>query len=389
MIGESHRIAGVQAPVIPTVGRWVRATPGVISFGQGMVAYGPPPAALEAARTFGGEIEDHRYGPVEGLPDLADALERKLATENGIRVRPASRLVVTAGSNMAFMNAILAIVDVDDEVIIPAPFYFNHEMGVMIAGARPVIVPTRSDYQLDVDAIADAITPKTRAVVTVSPNNPTGVVYPESTLRAVNRLCRDRGVFHLHDEAYEHFTYGDARNFSPGSIDDAGAHTISMFSFSKGYGMASWRVGYMVAPESLWGAINKIQDTLLVCPPAISQRAALAALGAGSAYPRTDLVRLDRVRQRIQQELDRADVPCDTPAANGAFYYFTHVRTSLDSMTVAERLIREHKVAAMPGSAFGAAKGCYLRVSYGMLDEATAEEGLRRLTSGLQTIAAG
>lgn len=384
---QSRRIAAVQAPVIPTVGRWVRSTPGVISFGQGMVGYAPPPEALDAARRFGGEVTDHRYGPVEGLQELIDALEAKLATENGIRVRPASRLVISAGSNMSFMNAILAIVDTDDEVIIPAPFYFNHEMGVMIAGARPVTVRTRPDYQLDVDAIADAITPRTRAVVTVSPNNPTGVVYPEATLRAVNQLCAERGLFHLHDEAYEHFTYQGVTNFSPGSIDGAGAHTISMFSFSKGYGMASWRVGYMVAPESLWDAINKIQDTELVCPPAICQYAALAALKVGPAYPRAGLPKLDKLRRMILSELRRPDVPCDTPDANGAFYFFTRVRTSLSSMTFAERLVREHKVAAMPGSAFGATDGCYLRVSYGMLDEATATEGLRRLTDGLKSLA--
>jgi aspartate/methionine/tyrosine aminotransferase len=383
---ESRRLASVQTPVIPTVGRWVRSTPGVISFGQGMVSYPPPAEVLEAVRKFGGEATDHRYGPVEGLPELAHALEAKLASENGIRVRPDSRLVITAGSNMAFMNAILAIVDIDDEVIVPAPYYFNHEMGVVIAGARPVIVPTRPDYQLDVDAIADAITPRTRAIVTVSPNNPTGVVYPEATLRAVNALCRDRGLFHLHDEAYEHFTYGGARNFSPGSIDGAGAYTVSMYSFSKGYGMASWRVGYMVAPESLWEAINKIQDTELVCPPAVSQHAAVAALGVGAGYARSGLAALDKLRHLILDALRQPDVPCETPTADGAFYYFTKVRTTLDSMTVAERLIREHKVSAMPGSAFGGADGCYLRVSYGMVDVPTAQEGLLRLTTGLRTI---
>ena len=386
-MSESRRIAAVQPPVIPTVGRWLRATPGTISFGQGMVSYGPPPEALEAARQFGGDVIDHRYGPVEGFPELIEALEAKLAAENGIRVRPDSRLVISAGSNMSFMNAIFAIVDTDDEVIIPAPFYFNHEMGVMIAGARPVVVRTRADYQLDIDAITDAITPRTRALVTVSPNNPTGVVFPEATLRAVNKLCAERGIFHIHDEAYEHFSYPGATRFSPGSIAGAGAHTISMFSFSKGFGMASWRVGYMVAPERLWDAINKIQDTELVCPPAISQVAALAALKVGAGYPRAGLEKLDRLRHLILAELRRPDVPCDTPDADGAFYFFTRVRTSLDSMTVAERLIREHKVAAMPGSAFGASDGCYLRISYGMVDEDTAREGLRRLTTGLKALA--
>ena len=133
-------------------------------------------------------------------------------------------------------------------------------------------------------AIERAITPRTRAVVTVSPNNPTGAVYPESTLRAVNTLCRDRGIFHIHDEAYEYFTYGGAGHFSPGSLPEAAGHTISLFSLSKAYGMASWRIGYMVIPEVLAEAVNKIQDTILICPPAVSQHAAIAALEVGRSF---------------------------------------------------------------------------------------------------------
>jgi uncharacterized protein (DUF1684 family)/histidinol-phosphate/aromatic aminotransferase/cobyric acid decarboxylase-like protein len=270
---QSRRLAAVQAPVIPIVGRWIADTPGTISLGQGIVSYGPPPGVLDALRGFGGVAADHRYGPVEGLAPLVEAIEAKLAAENGITVRPASRVLVTAGGNQAFMNAVLALTDPGDEVILPVPYYFNHEMAVVMAGARPVGVRTGRDYQLDVQAIADAVTPRTRAVVTVSPNNPTGAVYPEGVLGAVNALCRDRGVFHVHDEAYEYFVYGEARHFSPGSIDGAAAHTISLYSLSKAYGMASWRVGYMVVPEALAEAVHKIQDTLLICPPAVSQHA--------------------------------------------------------------------------------------------------------------------
>jgi len=151
--------------------------------------------------------------------------------------------------------------------------------------------------------------------------------------------------------------------------------------------MASWRVGYMVLPERLWDAVNKIQDTILVCPPAISQQAAIAAARVGRAYASPSVEALGRLRATIHRELTRDDVPCDTPDADGAFYFFIHVRTALDSMTVAERLIREHRVAAMPGVAFGAVGGCYLRVAYGTLDEGTAAEGIGRLTSGLRAIA--
>lgn len=386
MIGESRRLAAVQAPVIPTVGRWISATPGTISLGQGVVSYPPPAEALEAARAFGANPVEHRYGPVEGLSSLIDGLRDKLARENHIPAEPASRIVVTAGSNMGFINALLAIADPGDEIILPVPFYFNHEMAAVMANCTPVLVPTTASYQLDLGAIQEAITPKTRAVVTVSPNNPTGAVYPESDLRALNALCRDRGVFHISDEAYEYFTYGSARHFSPGSIAGAADHTISLMSFSKGYGMASWRVGYMVLPARLWDAVNKIQDTILVCPPHISQQAALAAVRIGRRYAQPAVEALGRLRDIIRHQLTRADVPCDTPDPDGAFYFFVRVRAAIDPMVLVERLVREHKVAVMPGVAFGAGDGCYLRVSYGTLDEKTAAEGIGRLTNGLRDI---
>ncbi|HET7216987.1 MAG TPA: pyridoxal phosphate-dependent aminotransferase [Vicinamibacterales bacterium] len=384
---QSRRLASVQAPVIPIVGRWTAETSGTISLGQGVVSYEPPLEALDAARKFGGTLADHRYGPVEGLQPLVDAIEAKLAAENGIRVRPNSRVLVTAGGNQAFMNAVLAITDPDDEVILPTPYYFNHEMAVVIAGAKAVGVPTTSSYQLDVDAIAAAIGPRTRAVVTVSPNNPTGVVYPADDLRAINALCRDRGIFHIHDEAYEYFTYGDVKNFSPGSIDGSAAHTISLYSLSKAYGMASWRIGYMVIPAALNDAVNKIQDTILICPPAASQHAALAALKVGRRFARAHVDRLDVMRRAIADALGKPDVPCELPSPDGAFYYLVRVHSSMDSMRTTERLIKEHRVATIPGSAFADSSPCSVRISYGALDSDSIVEGLRRLVEGLRALA--
>jgi aspartate/methionine/tyrosine aminotransferase len=384
---QSRRLAAVQPPVIPIVGRWTAQTPGTISLGQGIVSYGPPPEVLETVRTFGADPADHRYGPVEGLPDLVEAIEEKLSRENRIPVRPRSRIFVTAGGNLAFANAILAITDPGDEVILPVPYYFNHEMAVVIGGAVPVAVPTDRNYQLDVQAIADAVTPRTRAIVTVSPNNPTGVVYPEEALRAVNTICRDRGLFHIHDEAYEYFVYGGARQFSPGSIDGAADYTISLYSLSKAYGMASWRVGYMVVPDILLDAVNKIQDTLLICPPAVAQRAAVAALRVGRDYPQAHLGGLDRTRRAIFTALDTAEAPCEAPPVDGAFYYLVRVRSGLDSMTLVERLIREHRVAAIPGSAFADPAPCSIRISYGAIEPAAVTEGIERLITGLRALA--
>lgn len=385
-IGGNRRMEAVQSPAIPVVADLIRATPGTISMGQGVVAYGPPPQALERIRDFLADPQNHKYQAVHGIAPLLAQLERKLRDENGIELGPDRALVVTAGGNMAFMNAVLAIVDPGDEVIIASPYYFNHEMAITIAGGRPVSVPTDEHYQLRLDALEAAITPRTRAIVTISPNNPTGAVYSEESLRAVNALCRQRRIYHISDEAYEYFTWNGAAHFSPASLAGSAGHTISLFSLSKSYGMASWRIGFMVVPRPLFEPIRKIQDTNLICPPVISQWAAVGALEAGWDYCRSRIAAIADVREVVLAELAAAADLCTLPAASGAFYVLLRVATGLDSMHLVERLVREHRVAVMPGSTFGVTDHCALRVSYGPLDLGTVREGIGRLVGGLRAI---
>jgi aspartate/methionine/tyrosine aminotransferase len=379
----------VQTPIIPIVGDLVRSTPGTISLGQGMVAYGPPRQAIDALAGATDDSRTHQYGAVEGTSALRDALAQKLRAENGIVVDGSTRIVVTAGGNMAFFNAILAVADVGDEIILQTPYYFNHEMAIGMAGCRTVLVETDDAYQLKPDAIAKAITPRTRAVVTVSPNNPTGAVYPEKALREVNELCRARGIYHVHDEAYEYFTYGDVRPFSPGSIPGSAAHTISLYSFSKAYGFAGWRIGYMVYPETLFSAMMKSQDTILICPTIAAQIGAAAALRVGRAYAEPHVRELASIRDIVLSELAALAPLATVPAAEGAFYALLRVHTDQDPLALAERLIREHKVAVIPGTAFGMTDGCYFRVAYGALQKATVAEGVGRLVKGLKAILGG
>jgi aspartate/methionine/tyrosine aminotransferase len=385
-VQASARMLAVQSPVIPIIGELIRSTPGTISLGQGIVSYGPPREALAAAAAFGGTLEDHRYGPVEGSPELVAAIGDKLQRENGIDIARARRVVVTAGGNMAFMNAVLAITDPGDDVLLLTPFYFNHDMAIVMAGCRTLAAPTDANYQISLDAIRDALTPRTRAIVTVSPNNPSGAVYDEATLRAVNALCVERGLYHINDEAYEYFTYDGVQHFSPGTIDEGRDHTISLYSLSKAYGFASWRIGYMVIPEHLFESVNKIQDTNLICPPLISQQAALAALRVGAAYCGPQVDTLAAVRELVREELRSIADLCEVPPATGAFYFLLRVHTTLDPFMLVERLIKEHRVAAIPGSAFGLTHGCYLRISYGALDKGSVAAGVSRLVKGLRAI---
>lgn len=376
----------VQAPIVAVIGDLIRQVPGTISLGQGVVHYGPPPAAVDVARQALSNPDTHSYGDGDGSRALIGAIEDKLLRDNGIDVARGSRVMVTAGANMAFVHAILAITEPGDEVILPVPFYFNHEMAIQMAGCTPVRVPTDERYQLNLDAIRAAITPRTRAILTVTPNNPTGAVYPELALREVNRLCGEHGLFHISDEVYEYFIYGTARHVSPGCFGDAQRHTISLYSLSKAYGFAGWRIGYMVYPDALASAIAKVQDTVLVCPPIISQIAAVAAMEVGPAYCRQHLHALEEVRDIVFAELRSLEPLCTVPAVDGAFYCFLRVNAEVDPRETAERLIREHRVAVIPGSAFGLVDGCYFRIAYGALQKETVAEGIGRLVTGLRAI---
>ena len=386
------RMRALQEPMIPIVGDLVRRHPGTISLGQGVVYYGPPPEAMEQVARFAENPANHKYQPVEGIPELVAAITAKLRDENGIVADSrSSHVVVTAGGNMAFLEAVLAIADVGDEIVLLSPFYFNHEMAVALAGRRPVIVPTDADYQIRPDAIEAAITPRTRAVLTVSPNNPSGAVYPEAALRAVNEICRRRGVYHISDEPYEYFTHDGQRtpHFSPGSLPGSEGHTISLFSLSKAYGFASWRIGYLVVPDHLLVSVKKTQDTNLICPPVVSQHAALGALGAGRDWCREKIAPIADVRQILLGELEALrPLGVAAPPSAGAFYLLLKVPFGRPDTEIVAGLVREHGVAVLPGSAFGLPGGGadgnrYLRVAYGALDKDTVVEGIRRLVRGL------
>ena len=375
----------VQPPIIPRIHALIADHPGTISLGQGVVGYPPPPGVRDALDRFLADPNNHKYASVYGIPALRERIAAKLAQENGIAVGE-NELMVSAGGNMAFVNALLAIGDEGDEVVLMSPYYFNHEMAVTMAGCRPVLVATDASFQLDLDAVADAITDRTRAVVTISPNNPSGAVYPEEDLHELNRLCAERGVYHIHDEAYEYFLYDGAEHFSPGSLPDAGEHTLSLFSLSKAYGFASWRVGYLRLPAHLSDAAAKIQDTIAICPPIVSQFAACAALDAGADYCRGYLAGIAARRSAVLQALGELAPLVEVPATRGAFYVLARVATDADSVEVASRLIREHGVAAVPGAAFGLTDGCYLRIAYAAPDDATLAEALERLADGLRRI---
>ncbi|MDV3000877.1 MAG: Aspartate/prephenate aminotransferase [Chroococcopsis gigantea SAG 12.99] len=382
----NSRMEAVQSPIIPIVGQLILDNPGTISLGQGVVYWNPPLEAINEIENFLAAPNNHKYKAVAGITPLVERIREKLREDNGVGRDQQGTIVVTAGSNMGFMNALLAITSAGDEIVLNTPYYFNHEMGIRMADCQPVLVSTDENYQLRVDGLEAAITPKTKAIVTISPNNPTGVVYSQATLREVNQLCRERGIYHIHDEAYEYFTYNGVKSFSPISIEGSRDHTIGLYSLSKAYGFASWRIGYMVIPPHLFTDINKIQDTIVICPPVISQYAAIGALNAGRSYCGQHLETLAQVRGICLAALEKIQVMSHLVYSEGAFYFFLKLPGRINDFELVKELILKHRVAVLPGSTFGMNDGCYLRVAYGALQPETAAEGINRLVTGLNTI---
>ncbi len=387
----ARRLAAVDSPIIPTIAAMVRAHPGTISLGQGVVSYGPPIDLAAALAPLGVDPALNKYQAVTGMPELVQALRAKLASENGIRDLERTALLVSAGSNMAFLQAAMAVSDPGDEFILPSPYYFNQEMALRMIGCVPVLVPTDVHHQIDPDRLAAAITPRTRAIVTVSPNNPSGAVYPRAALEAVNHLCGRRGLYHFSDEAYEYFCFGEASHFSAASLPGVADHTLSFFSFSKAYGMASWRVGYCLYPAALEEAMSKIQDTNLICAPVASQLVALAASRAGRAAIGSHLAELERVRAIVLAQLRQLEGIARFEPTEGAFYVLVALPPVAEPIAFNRRMVESFGVATIPGFAFGLdpRQANWQRLSYGALGGAAVIEGTRRFVDAVRGLAGG
>ncbi len=382
----SQRVHAVQTPIIPTITQLAREHPGTISLGQGVCYYGPPPETYQYIEKHLRAKQLNNYGPVEGLPELIDVLTEKLNTRNGININVDNCLFVTAGSNMAFSSLVQVIADPGDEIILLTPYYFNHEMAIRLANATPVLVPTLENFHPDIERIQQAITSKTRAIVTVSPNNPTGAVYTQDELSAINQLCAQHNIYHISDEAYEDFVYEPHQHFSVATLPNSEAHTISLYSLSKAYGFAGWRVGYMVIPKQMFAALRKVQDTVLISPTIIAQYAAIGAHHAAYIYIEDKLNEIKLSRQTCIDTLNASNLLAQPATSEGAFYIFAKLNSQQNDFDIAKMLIEHHQVATIPGGAFAATDGCYLRISYGALTSETVSAGLDKLCHGLQKI---
>jgi len=352
----------------------------VADFGAGEPDF-PTPDHIKRAAVKALDENRTKYTPTAGIAPLRQAICEWHAAQLGSSYQPAEA-IVTAGGKHAVFNTVAALVGPGDEVVIPAPYWVSYPDIVKCSDGTPVILETHADdgFILRAAQLEKAITPRTRIVIVNSPSNPTGAVIPSDEFARLVKVCRRRGVWLLADECYSHFTYGDAKPFSVGSLPGARDTAIIAGSVSKTFAMTGWRLGYVLGPEPLVQAITKLQSQSTSNVNSITQYAALAAMRGPMDSVATMLAEYARRRERILAGLRAIPgITCTGP--QGAFYVFPNVSAHLtaampDDNAVAKQLLEREHVAVVPGEAFGAPG--HLRISYATSME-RIEEGLRRM----------
>jgi aspartate/methionine/tyrosine aminotransferase len=337
----------------------------VISLGIGEPDFDTPHHIREAAKRAL-DAGYTRYTPNAGFPDLRDALSVKVAQVNGLDYTPQEVLVSDGGCTGALLLALLTLVDPGDEVIISDPGFVVYEAVTRIVGATPVVVAVReeNDFRLIPEDVARVVTPKTKLVVLNSPSNPTGGVQRSDDLAGIAEVAKQHDLYVVSDEVYETMLYDGVRRQSIAAFDGMRRRTVTVNSFSKTYAMTGWRVGYAVGAREIIDQMITLQQYTMVHAPAVSQRAALAALTGPQDFIEQMVAVFDERRRFLVPRLNEIDgFRCPMP--KGAFYAFPNVEgLGMTSEALAQFLLQAGGVAVVPGSAFGAGGEGYLRLSY-------------------------
>lgn len=359
----------------------------VIGFGAGEPDFPTPDYIVEAAAAACHDPRWHRYTPAAGLPELREAVAAKTLRDSGYQVG-ASQVLITNGGKHALYNGFAALLDPGDEVLLPAPYWTTYPESIALTGATPVVVPTtpESGYRVTVEQLEAARTPATKALVFVSPSNPTGAVYAPRDVEAIGRWAVERGIWVVTDEIYEHLVYGDARFASmPALVPELADRCLVVNGVAKTYAMTGWRVGWLIGPSDIVTAAVNLQSHATSNVANVSQVAALAAVSGDLAAVDAMRVAFDRRRRRIVELLSAIPgVVCPEP--EGAFYVYPSVaalvgrelrgRRPQTSSELATLILEEAEVAVVPGEAFGTPG--FLRMSYA-LGDADLEQGVGRL----------
>ena len=387
----SARIAAIQESATLAVDAKAKtlksAGENVIGFGAGEPDFPTPDHVVQAAIAACSDPRFHHYSPTPGLPELREAIALKTKRDSGVDCS-AAQVVVTNGGKHAVYNTFQTICNEDDEILVPAPYWTSYPEVITLAGGIPVVLPTSeaNGFRVTVEQLDAACTPRTKALLFVSPSNPTGAVYPAADVEAIGRWAVDRGIWVVTDEIYEHLTYDDhAFSSMPGLVPELMDRCVILNGVAKTYAMTGWRVGWMIGPADVVTAATNLQSHSTSNVSNVAQAAALAAVGG-------DLSAVTRMRdafarrgQTMYELLSKID-GVSVLAPQGAFYCFPSFEGLLGrdfggrsvgtSLELCEVLLDVAKVAIVPGEAFGAPG--YARLSFALGDDDLGE-GVRRI----------
>ncbi|MDB5048122.1 MAG: Aspartate transaminase [Fibrobacteres bacterium] len=365
----------------------------VLSLGAGEPDLDTPEHAKQAAID---SIRSGRtkYSQVTGLPELKEAVSRKFARDNGL-VYPPSDIIISGGAKHCVFNALLALVEEGDEVLIPTPCWVTYPELVRFLGGTPVLLPTdmATGFKLSAKDLRRAVTPRSKLLILNSPGNPTGAIYTETELRDLATVVAERDLYCLSDEIYEYIVYDGHRHVSIAALGaEIFARTITINGMSKAYAMTGWRIGYTGAPPALSAAIGAIQSHGTHHPANASQYAALAALQADGSFPETMRKHLSECRALALRRLAGIS-GLQVFEPQGAFYAFFNLeaylgrtfqgKTMANSMDISEYLLESRLLATVPGSSFGL-EG-FMRISFAN-DLKTLDAALDRLEKGFKAL---
>jgi aminotransferase len=307
------------------------------------------------------------YSQSEGLPELREEIVKKLKRDNNVDAN-ASQIIATVGAIEGLAASVMAVIDPGDEIILPTPTYSTHITQVKLASGKPILVPLmeKNNFALDTVGIKNAITNKTKAILICTPNNPTGTVFPEETLRELGKILLEHDLTLIVDEAYEYFTYDDNEHFSLASVSELSKHIITNYTFTKTYAMTGWRIGYVHADEEMIGQIKKVHIPFSICTTVASQYAAIAALQGSQDCIKEFRQHYFIARNLMCERLDRLNSIFNYQKPQGSYLMFPQVliEKGKDSLAFAKELLHNIQVSTTPGAAFGPTGEGHIRLSF-------------------------
>jgi aminotransferase len=373
----ANRVASLKPSGIRKFFDIVATMKDVISLGIGEPDFDTPDPILKAGIESLKQGETH-YTSNSGVLELRTKLASHLERRYGISYDPIDEIVITVGVSEALYLAMTAILNPGEEVLIPTPCFVSYQPEVILAGGVPIEIPSRveDNFQPNLQALENALTSRTKAILIGYPNNPTGAIASRETLLSVLRIAEKHDLVVVSDEIYDRLVYGVAHvNFA--SLPGARERTITLGGFSKDYAMTGWRIGYAAAPAEILQGLLRIHQFTIMSAPTTAQAAAIRALDEGESHVQEMIAEYNRRRELIVGGLNRLGLPTFEP--HGAFYAFPQTSvTGMDDETFARLLLEEEKVAVVPGSAFGSGGDGFVRCSYATAYE-KIEEALSRM----------